>query len=199
MSTSEARKSMVDDIQNNVSFSYDEWSPEIEVWMAGEGHGRILPYVAIDFITTQDKKFASFGDIVGRIDDLRYEYAYCELELITVTIYAKKYHNNKKIRGLDYANAIIKRTRKRILAYWNDDILFDYNASIDRGNPAPIRDLTGFDTNTATRIHELELSVVLRTDVRWNKELPPGQDSDIKAEKLTFSLDSMTNIRINTS
>ena len=198
MSTSEtARKELIEDIQKNVDFSYGDWEPTIEVWRAGEGFKRELPYVAIDFISTSDKRFASFADIVERIDDLRYEYAYCELELVNITVYAKKYHNN--VRGREYADEILKRIRKRILAFWSDIILYKYNASVDRGNPAPIRDLTKFDTETATRIHELDLNVFLRTDVRWYKTISEEEVADERAEKAYIVMNNKNNIRINTS
>ena len=193
------KKEVIEDIYQNVDFSYEGWTPSIIVWRAGEGQERILPYVAVDFIETSDKRFASFADIVGRIDDLRYEYAYCELELVNITIYAKKYHDSGNVRGREYADEILKRIRKRILAYWTDIILYKYNASVDRGNPAPIRDLTRFDTETATRVHELDLNVFLRTDVRWYKELAPGVEAEERAEKAYIIMNNKNNIRINTS
>jgi len=191
------KKETIEDIYQNVDFSYKGWTPSIKVWRAGEGQERILPYITVDFIETSEKKFPSFGDIVGRIDDLRYEYAYCELELVNITIYAEKYHNNNTIRGREYAEEILKRIRKRILAYWTDRILYKYNASVDRGNSAPIRDLTNFDIQTATRIHEYDLNVFLRTDVRGYKDLP--QEVEERAEKAYLILQNKNNIRIDTS
>lgn len=200
MATSElVRLKVIEDLQNNVDFSYNGWNPSLEVWRAGEGQERKLPYMAVDFISTSDKRFPSFADIVGRIDDMRYEYAYCETEVVNITIYAKKYHNNGTIRGRNYANEILDRVRKRILAYWSDTILYKYNHSVDRGRGAPIRDLTLFDTETTTRVHEIELTVFLRTDVRWYKDLPQGTEASERAESAYIVLQEKNNIRINTS
>lgn len=200
MATSEVVRGLViDDIQNELDFSYLGWSPSIQVWRAGEGHERILPYVAVDFIETSDKRHASFADIVGRIDDRRYEYAFCETEVVTITVYAKKYHNNDTIRGRSYANEILSRIRRRVLAYWSDKVLYDYNHSVDRSRGVPIRDLTAFDTETTTRIHEIELTVFLKTDVRWYKDLPQGQEASERAESAYILLKNKNNIRINTS
>lgn len=200
MATSELVKlKLIESLQNNVDFSYNGWNPAIKVWRAGEGHERKLPYIAVDFIETSDKRFPSFADIVGRIDDKRYEYAYCETEVATITCYAKKYHNNDTIRGRNYAYEILDRIRKRILAYWTDTILYKYNHSVDRGRGAPIRDLTLFNTETATRIHEIELTVFLRTDVRWYKDLPQGVEAEEKVESAYILLENKNNIRINTS
>lgn len=200
MATSELVKGkLINDLQNQIDFSYNGWSPAVLVWRAGEGHERKLPYIAVDFIETSDKRFPSFADIVGRIDDKRYEYAFCETEFVTVTCYAKKYHYNDTIRGRSYAFEILDQIRTRILAYWSDTILNKYNHSVDRSRGAPIRDLTLFDTETATRVHEIELTVFLKTDVRWYKTLPLGEEGEIRAEKSYIFLQNKNNIRINTS
>ena len=194
MATSElVRGILIDDIQNNVDFSYLGWEPSILVWRAGEGFERKLPYIAIDFIATSDKDFASFADIVGRIDDLRFEYAFCEKEVVTFTVYAKKYHNDT-IRGRDYATEILERIRRRVLLFWTDLILYKYRHSVDRSRGVPIRDLTLFDTQTATRIHEIELTVFLRTDVRW---YATSDEAAIeRAESAYIVLQEINNIRI---
>lgn len=189
----------IEDIQNNVDFSYGSWNPTIEVWRAGEGHERELPYIAVDYISTSDKKHASLADVVGRIDDHRYEYAYCETEVVTITIYTKKYHNSGNTRGRNYADVILKRIRDRIFAYWTDRFLYKYRASVDRGRGAPIRDLTIFDVETTTRIHEYELTVFLKTDVRWYRDLPQDVESEERAEKAYILINNKNNIRIDTS
>lgn len=182
-----------------VDFSYEGWEPDIKIWRSGEGYKRELPYMAVDFIATNENKFNSMGgDIVERLDDFRYERAYCELELVDITIYTSKYHNSGAIRGRDYAEEIMLRIRKRIFAYW-DDLLSDFNASRDRSKAAPIRDLSKFNDNVATRIYEYNLSIFLRTDVRWYK----GSDDDPlveeRAEKAYGVLNEETTFRINTS
>jgi hypothetical protein len=200
LGTSETAKGeMIEDIQNNVSFTFNGWTPAIQVWRAGEAFERELPYIAVDYIETSGKLFPSLADIVERVDDLRYEYAYCELELVNITCYAKKYHNNNAIRGLEFADEILKRIRQRILSRWTDNILYKYNASVDRGQALPIRNLTKFDTETATRIHELELNVFLRTDVRWYRVLTPDTEVEEKAKIAYIILNNKNNIRINTS
>jgi len=200
LATSEtAKKELIEDLQNNISYSFNGWSPSVNVWRAGEGYERKLPYIAVDFIQTSDKRFASFADIVGRIDDMRFEYAYCEIELVNITIYTNKYHNSKAVIGREYASEILTRIRSRILAYWSDTILYRYKASVGRGQPAPIRDLTLYDVETGTRIHEFDLTVFLRTDVRWYKTLPQGVEAQQRAEKAYIVMQNKNNIRIDTS
>lgn len=168
---------LIDDIQLQVDFSYGAWDPPIKVWRAGEGFERELPYVAIDFISTSMKMFPSLADIVGRIDDIYFTYAYCELELCTVTVFTKKYHNNNLVRGRNYAVVLANRIRTRILAFWND-ILKDNKASIDRSKAMPVRDLTNFRTESGDRIHEYEVDVFIRTDVRWSR-MPDNYEVEV--------------------
>lgn len=194
-----ARRKLINDLTNNIDFTYKGWSPtELKVWRAGEAGKRVLPYIAVDYINTSDKRFSSLGDVVGRINDLRLEYAYCELELVTVTIYTEKYHDGRNIRGRDFANWALQKVRKRILAYWND-ILVSYNASIDRKVGMPIKDLSMYDGEVGTRIHEYELTVYLRTDVRWYKDMPEDDVTEERAEKAYVVMQDINNIRIDTS
>lgn len=174
---------LIDDLQNQVDFSYGAWNPPIKVWRAGEGFAREYPYVAVDFIQTSMKNFPSMSDIVGRVDDIYYTYAYCELELVTVTVYARKYHNNNTVRGRNYAVIIADRIRKRILAFWND-ILKDNNASIDRSRATPVRDLTNYRAESGDRIHEYELDVFIRTDVRWSRMPDDYEVAEERAKEL---------------
>lgn len=194
--TEAIRKLLIVDSYSNVDYSYGSWDPDLKVWRAGDAGPRELPYMSVDFITTQDKKFPSFGDVVGRINDFRLEYAYCELELVNISIYAAKYHNSGAIRGRDFAYSSMLKLRKRILAYWND-LLFPYNGSVDRGMSMPIRDLTNYQDDVGTRIHELELNVFLRTDVRWYKNMP--SETEERAEKAFVIMNDINNIRIDTS
>ena len=159
---------LIDDIQNQVDFSYGAWDPSIQVWRAGEGFKREFPYVAIDFIATSMKKFPSLADVVGRIDDIYFTYAYCELELCTVTVFTKKYHNDGNVRGRTYASILANRIRIRILAFWND-ILKDNKASIDRSKAMPVRDLTNYRAESGDRVHEYDINIFIRTDVRWSR------------------------------
>jgi hypothetical protein len=159
---------LIDDIQNQLDFSYGAWDPPIKVWRAGEGFKREFPYVAIDFIATSLKRFPSLADVVGRIDDIYFTYAYCELELCTITVFTRKYHNNNLVRGRSYAVILADRIRKRILAFWND-ILKDNKASIDRSRAMPVRDLTNYRADTGDRVHEYDINIFIRTDVRWSR------------------------------
>jgi len=195
--TETQRGELIEDLQQNVDFEYQSWNPSLQVWRAGEGHERILPYVTVDFISTSGKLFPSMADIVGRIDDRRYEHAYCELEQVSITVYANKMHNSDTIRGRDYADIVAKRIRNRILAYWKFK-LADYNASIDRAFDMPIRDLSMAHMDVTTRVHEYEFSVYLRTDVRWYKDLEQGQEAEEKADKAFIELENVDdNIKNN--
>ena len=187
---------MINDLQNNVDYEYEGWDPEIQVWRAGEGHERKLPYIAVDYVETSMDLFKSMGHIVGRVDDLRYEHAYCELELVDITVYAAKYHNSGAIRGRNFASWAILKIRTRILAYWNY-ILYNFNASVDRARAYPIRDLSVFKDDITTRIYEFNLNIFLRTDVRWRKDVESLVEE--RAEKAFIVLNNKNNIRIDTS
>lgn len=190
--TEKQKGRLINDLQS-LDYTYQGWNPNIKVWRAGEGHERKLPYIAVDYIEVNQDLFRSMSDIVGRIDDIRYEYAFCELLFVDITVYAAKYHNN--IRGRDFASDTLQMIRKRILAYWND-ILYHFNASVSRGNSLPIRDLSGFKDETTTRIYEYNLSFFLRTDVRWHKDYESLVEE--RAEKAYIVLNNK-NIRIDTS
>jgi len=191
------KNELIERIQS-LDFTYNGWDPQIEVWRAGEAHERNLPYISVDFIQTSQKLFGSMSDIVGRIDDRRYEYAFCELEFVNISVYANKYHNNDAIRGRDFAFFAINEIRNDVLAWWND-ILYKYDASIDRRIEIPIKDLTIYYEDVATRVHEFELDFYLRTDVRWYRELPSGEEGEVRAEQAYIIMNDKNNIRINTS
>ena len=189
--TESQRRTLIDDLQN-LDYEYESWDPNIEVWRAGEGYKRSLPYITVDFIASTDtKKFGSQGDIVGRVDDHRYEYAYCEPEMVSITIYANKYHNSGAIRGRDFAMWAIKEIKKRILSYWNELYLYSYNASIERSINFPIKDLTNAIPQVKTRVHELELNVMLRTDMRWYKKKDPDDSVEEIASKAYVELSNI--------
>ncbi len=190
----EAHRKLINDIQS-MDFTYLGWDPNILVWRAGEAGPRELPYIAVDFIATSRKLFPSFADIVGRIDDVRAEYAYCELEMVTITVYANKYHNSGAVRGRDFAGWAAIEIRKHILYYWNQ-ILIDYNASVDRKLAAPIQDLTNWKQDVATRVAEYEITLYLRTDVRWYRELEPGEEEESRARKAYILLQNKNNLRV---
>lgn len=198
MSTTEKQKGrLINDLQNEVDYVYEGWDPNIKVWRAGDGHERKPPYVAVDFIETSMDLFRSMANIVGRIDDWRFEHAFCELELLDITVYAAKYHNDGAIEGRKFGSEIAQRIRTRILAYW-DNILYNFNASVDKGRAYPIRDLSRFREDISTRIYEYNLNIFLRTDVRWHKTLDETKVEE-RAEKAYIVLNNKNNIRIDTS
>jgi hypothetical protein len=178
-----------------MDFTFKGWDPNLTIWRAGSAGPRELPYASVDFIATSRKMFPSMSDIVGKIDDVRYEYAYCELELVSISVYAEKYHNSGAIRGRAFAAWAINEIRKRILWRWNQ-ILVYYNASIDRRIEAPIRDLTAWKEDVANRVHEFELSLFLRTDVRWYRDLEPGEETEARADKAYILLQNKNNLRV---
>lgn len=194
--TEAQRGNLIDDIQNNVDFSYNGWSPSLNVWRAKESHKVDLPFVVVDFLPTSRKKFASLGDIIGRIDDLHYQFGYCELEVVNVSVHANKYHNDRNILGRDFCNDTLLKIRRRILAFWND-ILKPYGASLERGININIRDLSNYKPDVGTRYYEYDMDVYLRTDVRWDTRESEDQDLTVeRAEKAYIILQDKNNIRV---
>lgn len=192
---------LLDDIQDNVDFSYNGWNPTVLVWRARETNPKQLPYVVVDFISTSNPMFQSMGgDIVGEIDDRYHEYAYCELELINISVCANKYHKNRTIRGNDWAKLIATRIRKRVYGFWNR-ILNPEGHSLDRKRRSPIRNLSGYKPEVGTRWYEYDMDVYVRTDVRWNNKPEDEDDIDERAEKAYIQLKNtddniITNMRI---
>jgi len=192
--TEKQKGRLINDLQA-IDFEYEEYVPSLKFHRAGEGFTRKFPYGVVDFIEENDKRFASLGDIVGRIDDLTFEHAYCEFLLVNVSICAEKKHDN--VRGRNFANYCILKVKRQILAYWND-ILYEFNASVDRARGLPVRDLTKYENDVGNRIYEYDLNVFLRTDVRWHKDFV-SPDYEERAEKAYIILNNKNNIRIDAS
>lgn len=195
MLTEVARGSLIDDLQNNVSYTYDGWSSSLNVWRAREHQEIDLPYVVVDFVSTSRKLFPSLGDYIGFIDDSYIVRGYCELELVNISCLANKYHNNREVRGREFVTTILERIRNRILGHWNS-ILAEYGASIERGIAMPIRDLTGYRGDVGTRKLEYDLDVYIRTDVRWDVK-PDGEDIETaRAESAFATLNNKNKINV---
>ena len=57
---------LLNDLEDNVDWTYKGWSPSLKVWRAGEPHPQSLPYVVVDNMPVPDPKFQSLADVLGR-------------------------------------------------------------------------------------------------------------------------------------
>lgn len=198
------RGRLINDLQNNVDYSFGNWNPDMKIWRSGEIHEKRLPFGVVDFLPTSRFKFKSLGDAIGKVDDIHYQYGYCELEMVTISIYANKFQNNRKVNAREFAYNTLLRIRKHIFRTW-PSILRKFGASIERGINANIIDLTDYREDIGTRMYEYDMNFYLRTDVRWDNRsdwIPPdgGEDlpgSEIPADKAIITkLNEQTNIRV---
>lgn len=186
MLTEETRKTLIEDIQK-MDFSFNGYSPDIEVWRVGEGRKRVLPYVSIDFLPTSKKMFASLGDVVGwKADPDYHRFGFCEIELVSITVYAEQQMEN--VYGRLFCDNAIRKIRKRVLSRW-EPILYEVEACLDRSINPSIRDLSAYLDTFGTQMFAYQLDVYLRTNVSWDY-MPDGYDDtqEVRAKKAEVTL-----------
>ncbi len=175
------KKALVDDIKDNVDFTYQTLDPQVKVYRYAEGFSRINPSIMIQFLPSNRKRFQSVGDIIGYADGDYYRYGFARVELCTVHCYCQEKHENAlktvTINGRMLCEFIAEKCLQRILKVW-ENILLDYNSSFDRLDTIPIiRDLSVYDEISETWIYNYDIDVYLRIPVSWNK-VPDGYDNE---------------------
>jgi len=181
MSDSDLRKALLDDIKNNVDFTYQTLDPQVKVYRSGEGFDKIHPSILIGFLPSNRKRFQSVSDIIGYAEGDYYRYGYARVELCTIHCYCQEKHENVlktvTINGRMLCEFIAEKCLERVLKVW-ENILFDYNSSFDRKDTIPvIRDLSMYDEISETQIYNYDIDVYLRIPFTWDK-VPDGYDDE---------------------
>ena len=179
-----------------LDYTFETWNPKtadpaLQLVRAGEGFERTFPYIAVDFLPTSRAKFKSISDVLGfEADPDHYKYGYCELEMVSICVYANDFHNNYQVRGRDFCDFAIRKIHEHILSKWEEKLL-NVNACLERSINIPIRDITAYLPQAGTKQCAYELDVFLRTNVQWNK-LPEGfVPTGVVAEEATMYLENV--------
>ncbi len=168
MLTETERATLVDDIKDNVTFTYGSFIPDVEVIRFKEGFKRHTPNVKIEFLPANRSKFRSMGNAIGIAKGVYVEYGFCQLEYVAFKCYCDEFHDDKKVSGRLLAEHLLQQIRKHVLVYWNT-ILNRFGACIDDFEEFAIRDVTSYQRKYATKVIVYELEMYLRTQFRWRK------------------------------
>lgn len=186
------RAFFVDDLRT-VDFFYGGFDPQVEVYRWGEGFSQEHPFILVKFLPANRKKFQSLSDVIGIASGRFHEYGMCHIELVTISVYCNEYHRNDEdsvaINGRLLCDFIANQCLTRVLKDW-ERLLKNYGACFDRKDTIPvIKDLSGYDRETATMKYNYEFDIILRTQLRWNK-VPDGYDENEDfAERANVSFD----------
>lgn len=185
------RNIFVDDI-NGLDFTYEGHDPQVKVYRYGEGFSRNNPTILVGFMPSSRKRFQSVGDAIGHAKGDYYQYGFCQVELCTIHCYCQEKHEtldkSTVINGRMLCYDMAEKCLNRVLKVW-ENILFDFNASLDRKETIIIKDLSTYDPITETRIYNYDIDVYLRTQFRWDK-VPDGyEETDDLAEIVEFEVE----------
>ena len=173
------RNVFVDDI-NGLDFTYEDLEPQVKVLRYGEGFPRKNPLILVDFMPSNRKRFQSVSDVIGHAKGDYYQYGFCQIELCTIHCYCQEKHEtadaSTTINGRMLCYDMAEKCLNRVLKYW-ENILLDFNASLDRKETIVIKDLSTYDPATETRIYNYDIDVYLRTQFRWDK-VPDGYEEE---------------------
>lgn len=196
MSITELRNALVDDIKG-LDFTYQSLDPQVKVYRYGEGFSIINPYIMIQFLPSNRKRFQSVGDIIGKAEGDYYQYGYARVELCSIHVYCQEEHKNASktvtINGRNLCDFMAEKCQERMLKYW-ERILFDYNAAFDRKDTIPvIKDLSYYDEITETQIYNYDIDVYLRIPFTWDK-VPEGyNEEDDLAKIASLEVEELNN------
>ena len=175
------KNALVDDIKDNVDFTYQTLDPQVKVYRYGEGFSRINPTILIGFLPTSRKRYQSVGDVIAYAKGDYYRYGFARVELCTIHCYCQEKHENAlktvTINGRMLCEFIAEKCLERVLKVW-ENILFDYMSSFDRLDTIPIvKDLSAYDEISETQIYNYDIDVYLRIPFSWDK-VPEGYDDE---------------------
>jgi len=173
------RNYFVDDI-NELDFTYEGFDPQVKVYRYGEGFSRTNPCILVGFMPSNRKRFQSVGDAIGHAKGDYYQYGFCQIELCTIHCYCHEEHEtadkSTSINGRMLCYDMAEKCLYRVLKVW-ENILYDFNATLDRKETIVIKDLSTYNPATETRIYNYDIDVYLRTQFRWDK-VPDGYEED---------------------
>ena len=183
------RNYLVDRI-NSLDFTYQSKNPNVKVYRYGEGFTKLNPLILVQFMPANRKKFQSVSDTIGKAVGDYYQYGFCQIELCTIHCYCQEEHESVDkltvLNGRMLCYDMAEKCLQDVLKIW-ENILFDFNASLDRKETIIIKDLSTYDPLTETRIYNYDIDVYLRTQFRWNK-VPDGyNEEDDLAEIIELS------------
>ena len=167
MLTETEKARLIDDINENVTWTYGTFEPDVKVYRFGEGFKRKLPTVMIEFLPANRSKFRSVGNAIGIATGDYVEYGFCQLEYVAFKCYCGEFHDDKKISGRILAEHLLQQIRKHVLVKWNY-ILRNMGACIDKFEEFAIRDVTAYQRKYATKTLVYEMEIYLRTQFRWS-------------------------------
>jgi hypothetical protein len=199
LNLTEMRNALIDDIKDNVDFTYQTLDFGVKVWRFGDGFDRVNPNVLIQFLPSNRKKFQSVGDVVDYADGDYYRYGYARIELCSFHIYCQETHYNSlktvSVNGRLLAEFIANQCYERIIKVW-ENILWDYYASFDRLENIPnIKDVSYFDDVSQTKVYNYDIDVYLRIPVSWDK-VPEDYDSESDLTEIV-SVEELKEINSN--
>ena len=192
MLITELLNTLVDDINDNVDFTFQNLDPQVKVYRYGEGFSRENPNVLVQFLPSNRKRFQSVSDVIGKAKGDYYRYGYCRLILCSIHCYCAEEHETADkstiINGRILCEFIAEKCQERILKIW-ENILWDYYASFDRKENIPtLKDFSRYDPVTETRIYNYDIDVYLRIPFTWDK-VPEGYEEDDLAEIVEFEVE----------
>jgi len=187
------RNVFVDDI-NGLDFTYESHDPQVKVYRYGEGFSRLNPTILVGFMPSNRKRFQSVSDVIGHAKGDYYQYGFCQVELCTIHCYCQEKHKtadqSTTINGRMLCYDMAEKCLNRVLKVW-ENILADFNATLDRKETIVIKDLSTYDPATETRIYNYDIDVYLRTQFRWDK-VPAGyEEEDDLAEIVEFEVEEI--------
>ena len=187
----ETERNTIVDRVNSLDFTYQGVDPQVKVYRYGEGFSRENPTILVQFMPSSRKKFQSVSDAIGHAEGDYYQYGYCQIELCSVHVYCQEKHETADkttvINGRMLCYDIAEKVLVDVLKVW-ENILVDFNASLDRKEAIIIKDLSTYDPVTETRIYNYDIDVYLRTQFRWDK-VPDDYDEDEFAEIVEFEVE----------
>ena len=177
MLTEDDRDYITDTIYGDITFTYDGFTPKVDIFRHGEGIEIENPYILAEFLPANRSKFRSISDVIGNAEDSpngQYrQYGFCQLEHLSLYCYSGEFHNNYRVNGrkLTYALA------ETLLIYLQrnlEGILWGLDATLDRAdNLWYIKDSSYYDENKGSKVYCYSIEVYIRTQMQWNK-VPPN-------------------------
>jgi len=181
MLTEDNRDYIVEEMHNDLTFTFNGFTPTVNVYRYGEGFDVEFPYILIEFLPANRNKFRSISDVIGDATPSgQYkQYGFCQLELASIYCYCGEFHNTYALSGRKLTYHLAEIALNYIQRNW-EQILWDMNACIDRlENLWIIKDISRYDSDKGSKIYCYAIDVYLRTQMRWNK-IPVGfEEEDI--------------------
>ena len=192
MMIEEMRGAMVDDLHQNVDFTFNGLDPQVEVHRFGERFETDHPYVILNFLPSNIPKFKSVSDVIGKSRGEHYQYGFCQVEVVSISAYVNEYQLQEiyenRVNGRLLCDHTVLKCLERVLKAW-DDILGQWGAVLDtKQNFGAIRDSSYYDSEAQTQIYNYDIDLFIRTSLVWDKVVEPYDESDEIAESAMLEI-----------